>query len=130
MQAWYPQASSEGLCRGRLMGYPQGREERNGTTNSKTRVHSWCALNVGLGPKFPFRTEAGQAEGCRARSWAAISVGVGTWDAQDITGLAHFDAGVGGPGRLMSTVENPYVQLDPQPLQATLNVPGVNGALY
>ena len=115
MQAWYPQASSEGLCRGRLMGYPQGREERNGTTNSKTRVHRWCALNVGLGPKFPFRTEAGQAEGCRARSWAAISV-VG-WDMGrpgQYGSRAHVDAGVGSPGRPMGTVANPYVQLDPQ----------------
>ena len=115
MQAWSPQASSEGLCRGRLMGYPQGREERNGTTNSKTRVHSWCALNVGLGPKFPFRTEAGQAEGYRARSVAAISV-VG-WDMGrpgQYGSRAHVDAGVGSPGRAMSTVTNRHVQLDPQ----------------
>ena len=89
MQAWSPQASSEGLCRGRLMGYPQGREERNGTTNSKTRVHSWCALNVGLGPNFLIRTEAGKASGVERDRGLRSQLWVGTWDAQDSTGLEH-----------------------------------------
>ena len=115
MQAWSPQASSEGPCRGRLMGYPQGREERNGTTTPKTRVHSWCALNVGLGPNFsPSGLRRVRQRGVERDRGLRSQLWVGTWDAQDITGLAHFDAGVGGPGRLMSTVENPYAQLDPQ----------------
>ena len=84
MQAWSPQASSEWLCRGRLMGYPQGREERN----SKTRVHSWCALSVALGPNFSGLRRVRQRgverdRGLRSQLW------VGTWDAQDITGLEH-----------------------------------------
>ena len=96
-------------------GSPQGREERNGTTTSKTRVHSWCALNVGLGPNFsPSGLRRVRQRGVERDRGLRSQLRVGTWDAQDSTGLAHFDAGVGGPGRLMSTVENPYVQLDPQ----------------
>ena len=88
MQAWTPQASSEGLCRGRLMGYPQGREERNGTTTSKTRVHSWCALNVGLGPNFsPSGLRRVRQRGVERDRGLRSQLWVGTWDAQDSTGL-------------------------------------------
>ena len=93
MQAWSPQASSEGPCRGRLMGYPQGRKERNGTTTPKTRVHSWCALNVGLGPNFsPSGLRRVRQRGVERDRGLRSQLWVGTWDAQDITGLAHVDA--------------------------------------
>ena len=86
MQAWSPQASSEGPCRGRLMGYPQGRKERNGTTNSKTLVHSWCALNVGLGPNFsPSGLRRVRQRGVKRDRGLRSQLWVGTWDAQDST---------------------------------------------